>query len=262
MTDITPIQKFGDWYAKREDLACFIGNDRPSGSKVRQYLHMATLMPQGTPALVGCSANGSMQIYVADAAARLGVDAHILVPRRKKKTLLTEWSERMGAQVQYLHCGWPNFVRSEARKFAKTLGGCIRWNRDLAIEDTRVQVKDIPQDVRRIVVVLGSGLTACGIMLGLGDIGRSDIELLCVDVCGMINAVELRTLFLSKCSPLTTLPQLPTAVKSEYKYGQHLQGALPDGTPLDCNYAAKCLEFLQAGDMLWVSGMRPLGINI
>jgi hypothetical protein len=191
---LTPVEYYPEvgWWAKREDLVCYDGPDWPRGSKMRQFYAMAQSQKPGLPCVVGCSANGSMQCYLTAAAKKLGVPAHVFVPSRRKRTPLTEWSEANGAQIHYTSCGWPAYVKKEARTFAKTIGGGVRWDRKLAAADTARQVQNIPSDVLRIVVIAGSGLTALGIAIGLIHAATSNpkmsgIKMLLVDVCGIVD---------------------------------------------------------------------------
>lgn len=66
MADIlTRVDRFGDWYAKREDLAGYTGDGAPSGAKVRQYVGMIANSDPSATLMVGCSADSAMQVYVS-----------------------------------------------------------------------------------------------------------------------------------------------------------------------------------------------------
>lgn len=258
MNEITPITWFDGWCAKREDLACHIGADRPSGAKVRQYLGMVSKFPKGTPMVVGCSAFASQQIYVADAALRANAPAFIFVPKRKEKTEATKWCENNGVIVSFVSPGYPSVYRSEARKKSKELGGCIKWDSTQAIKDTMEQVVNIPESVARVVVISASGLTAAGVIAGLAEIGASSITVKCVAVSELASLQEV--IKIAAQHTQKTLPKVEYERVAE-KYGKAVKARLPDGTPLDCNYTAKAMRFVQPGDCLWVSGMRPLSVN-
>ncbi len=53
------------------------------------------------------------------------------------------------------------------------------------------------------------------------------------------------------------LPRL-VLVPPRCSYERPAAGFLPDGTPLDPYYAAKALPYVRTGDLLWVTGCRPL----
>lgn len=259
---VTPIDTFDGWYAKREDKACWIGDERPSGAKVRQYMAMVAAHPEGTPMVVGCSAESSQQIYVADAALRAGASAHIYVPARKQRTTATQWCIDRGANVVEVRPGYLSVVRARAKlhvdSMVDKLNPCIRWQPKLAIKDTQNECVNIPADVKRVVVPTGSGLTAIGVAIGLAELGRSNVSVVCVSVSGLTNAPHIcaEAAKLTRCD----LPKIYWQ-PSPIKYGKPCAGVLPNGDPLDMNYVAKALPFVKDGDCLWVSGMRPHSIN-
>ena len=254
-TVLTPVEAFNGWCAKREDLACFQGPDYPSGLKMRQYLRMAKAQP-GMPMLVGCSANSAMQIYVAAAANMTGVPGIVYVPARKKRTAATEWAIAMGAEVIEVRPGYKSVYRQHARERAKELGGAVRWDVMGGVNDVVDQMANIPEDIRRIVVPTGSGLVCAGVLAGLAKRGWTDIGVLAVAVSEMADEEGIKKLAarVAGDSPLPTL----TLVRHPTKYDTPMVERLPDGTPLDPFYAAKAVEYVRDGDLLWVPGLRPV----
>ncbi len=252
--EITPVDKFDGWYAKRDDSACSIGADFPSGSKVRQYIRMAESSSKDAVMLVGCSAFAAQQIYVADCAKRMDRKAIVLVPKRKERSVMTQWAEYRGAEIIEVTPGYPSVYRCRAREMAKKLNGCVRWNREMAIVDTAIQVKNLPKKVKRVVVPVGSGLVASGILLGLALQNRLEVSVLAVSVSTMIaKASEI----LSLCSDRYSgaLPKLDLICLKK-KYSSPEVASLPNDVLLDPYYAAKAFPFVQADDCLWVTGYR------
>ena len=47
-----------------------------------------------------------------------------------------------------------------------------------AVEQTRLQVANIPKSTKRIVVPVGSGMSLCGILHGLQDVGLGHVPVL------------------------------------------------------------------------------------
>jgi 1-aminocyclopropane-1-carboxylate deaminase/D-cysteine desulfhydrase-like pyridoxal-dependent ACC family enzyme len=264
MTELTPVSqfthlagKFCKWYAKREDRACFVDDYRPSGAKVRQFRQMIANSKQNTPIVVGCSALAAMQIYAAAAAEEARVNAYVFVPRRALETDATQWARRHGAIIDYVVPGYPSQYRSVARLKAKELGGAIRWDMTLAIEDAAAQVANIPARVDRIVVPAASGVIAAGVLVGLARLGRIDVDVLCVHVSDLTTSEQIIELAQQKCFMLP-MPRVES-VRHQLEYGDRLDVTrLPDDTVLDGYYAAKALQFIKDGDCLWVSGRRPL----
>ncbi len=255
MSELTRVDDFGGWYAKREDLAEFAGHTLPSGAKVRQYLAMIKQAPDNAILLVGCSADSAMQIYVAYAAAATGRDGYVFVPYRKERSAATVTAMRLGALVTEVKPGYPAVYRARAREFGKECGRpVVRWDLDYAAQDTVSQVHNTPEDVRRIVVPTGSGLTAAGVLAAVTAAGRG-VRVLAVCVSDLANKETILATANKRVGYVD--PDLLDVVRPSSKYGQPAAARLPDGSLLDPYYAAKALPYVQAGDMLWVSGRRP-----
>lgn len=252
---LTPVQPFADWWAKREDLSNRVSDRHAAGAKMRQYVAMALADKARTPMVVGCSAFSAMQIYVADAARRMNAPAHIFVPARKERSRATAWAAQCGAVIHEVRPGYASVCRSRAREFAKSLGGCIRWNPGTAIADTINQLRNLPTGCKRIVVPTGSGLTAAAIMAGLAETQRQEVTVFCVTVSKLATAHDIRAMASEHSA--ATLPKL--VVKNcGLPYEREVMAHLPNGDRLDSFYAAKALPFVQEGDVLWVSGIRPV----
>ena len=260
MSDLTPINDFGGWYAKREDLAGYTGTQAPSGAKVRQYLAMIAQAPDNAILVVGCSADSAMQIYVAYAAKITGRDGYIFVPYRKDRSDATIMAMRLGGMVTEVKPGYPAVYRKRARDFAQEVGRpVVRWDLDYAAQDTLSQVHNLPDDTTRIVVPTGSGLTAAGILAAVSLMERR-VEVLAVCVSDLASRDGIIATAQKRLGA-TVDASLLTVVKAGMPYGKAKPGVtLPDGTPLDPYYAAKALDYVgrDRGDLLWVSGRRPL----
>lgn len=251
----TPVSDFGGWWAKREDWAGFHGSDYPTGAKVRQFLKMAAAQPD-VPLIVGCSADSAMQVYVAACAKLLDRRGIVYVPGRSNPTGSTRYAKAMGAEVNEVRPGYLSVCRARARERAKAEGGAVRWTPQLATADTMEQVGNLPAEARRVVVPVGTGAICAGILAGLAEAGRTDLVVLAVAVSDMTD----RDKVLANAAKATSkpLPELEW-VRSPMKYEQAVHASLPDQTPLDPFYAAKCLHYVRPGDVLWTSGLRPQG---
>ena len=253
---ITPIAEYGDgWLAKRDDLACNLGPDYPSGLKVRQYLGMASTQ-QGAPMIVGCSANSAQQIYVAAAAHFTGVQGIVYLPARKKRTAATEYCLRLGCEVVEVRPGYRNYCMLQARKRAISIGRTVRWINDRAVADAAFQAANIPRHVKRVVVPTGSGLLCGGIVGGMAMNSMADIEVVVVAMSGR----KIHDRILRLAAQVAGDRKLPRVTIEPHPLGYNdpVVGRLPDGTPLDPFYAAKALGYVRSGDLLWVPGVRPV----
>jgi 1-aminocyclopropane-1-carboxylate deaminase/D-cysteine desulfhydrase-like pyridoxal-dependent ACC family enzyme len=244
-------------------MPCWVGLDHPSGSKVRQYTAMAKATP-GAPMIVGCASYSCMQIYVASAAKQAGVPAIIYVPKRATPTDATEYALSMGADVNYVDApAWTTVLRKRARDHAIALGKVVRWQPMLALKDTMAQCANIPDWVRRVIVPTGSGLTAAGVLAGLGLRHRSPL-VVAVTVSGLAKPETIMNLARKLVNKPTGglfnhhLPNL-CIKRAPGKYGNYaVRSLLPDGTPLDPFYAGKAIQYVAKGDCLWLPGLRPV----
>lgn len=263
MTDLTRIQEFDGWWAKRDDEAFATDTNSPSGSKVRQYGVMAAAH-SGLPMIVGCSAASAMQIYVAAAAKAAGVKAVVVTAGRKERTDATKYAKRMGAKIIEVYPGgYLNVVQAKAREYAKKhfKGGYVHWSEEWALRDAAEQTANIPDTVKRIVVPTGSGLTVAGIMAGLMGAGRR-IPIMAVTVSPMATSKSIKSLIkdhFARSFVSTGLIYPPLkVVQVKAKYDQWTAAILPDGTPLDPYYSAKALPYIKDGDLFWLPGVRPV----
>lgn len=258
--EITPIHNFDGVYVKREDLACWHTLDYPSGSKVRQYEKMSVpkfnegsgTMP---PMIVGCSANSCQQIYVAAAAHARMSRGIIYIPRRSVKTSATKYCEMLGAEVNEIKPGYLSVIRKAARQRVINIGTVIEWDRLLAILDTANQCANVPDEVRKIVVPSGSGLTAAGVLLGMAG---KDVEIIAVGTSPMVVGSKIQELAhkyqIDKSKELGKITFVPPTMP----YDKHIINQLPDGTPLDPFYAAKAWHLAEKGMLFWPPGLRPI----
>ena len=157
--------------------------------------------------------------------------------------------------------------RKRARDYAKEIGGSVRWDSKRAIYDTALQCLNLPPEAKRIIVPTGSGLTAAGVMVGLAILQRSDVEVVAVCVSDLANednihsnaAFMLGVMTAHYYDPILT-PRMPVLrmQRTGGGYNHWLFRTLPYGDVLDPFYTAKAFDYLTAGDVLWVSGMRPV----
>lgn len=256
---LTEVQRFGNWWAKREDRFALPIPDSPRGSKVRQYVRMAETRP-GVAMLVGCAAHSAMQIYVAAAARYYGVPGIIYTAARAKRTEATEYAIAQGAEVVEVRPGYQSFLRHAARERGMKLGKFVPWNAALAFHDTVAQCANLPSGIERVVVPTGSGLTAAGVLAGC--VGRV-ATVVAVAVSSMASRDGILAAVTTHLRPRgmfgPALPELPTlqVMQASGGYSTAFEGKLPNGDQLDPYYAAKALSFIRDGDCLWISGCRP-----
>lgn len=271
----TPVHGSGSGYWwKREDLAGYTTAGAPSGAKVRQYAAMIEAAPPDAVLMVGCAADSAMQVYLAHAAQTYDRPAVAVVPHRKTLSESSAWAQAHGCHLVTVSPGYPSQYRKKMREMAAEAGvPVVRWDRRLALADTAGQViasltaeplvtggavpARFPDDLRRVVVPSGSGLTAAGVLAGLAHLGHTHVEVVAVAVSDMATEDGIRDTAAMAGIDSTAVPL--TLHRSRLPYGRRnpLSHVLPDGTPLDAYYAAKAVDHVRPGDLFWVSGRRP-----
>lgn len=257
---LTPIERQGNYWVKREDYAGYVGPEYPSGSKVRQYNKMALAAP-GAPMIVGCASTSAMQIYVAAAAKQNNVPAIVITAKTNKLTSATQYAKDLGAEIHEYRPGYMNVLRSRAKRRAQELGKTVRWDVKGAIDDASAQVDNLP-DCRSVVIPTGSGLTAVGVLVGLAKAGKTNVVVHVITVSTLASADGILKLTEKVMGAVGSFgkPKLPTLMLTRHpsKYSKPLIRTLPDGTPLDPFYAAKAIDYVSEDDVLWVPGLRPV----
>lgn len=233
---LTPVERRGEVWVKRDDL---FGVNGATGGKARATLVMA----DGATALVGVGARSSPQIArVARVAQHLGIPArvHTGVGGETEETMAAAIA---GAEVVRHAPGRLAVIRKRARD--DTSGTLIPWGAEshAAVTLVAAQAKNVPDDVERVVVPVGSGTTLAGILLGLRD---PHVEILGVRVGADPAPV------LDRYAPSGWRDRV-TLVECGLPFEQKAIGDL-DGIVLDGTYEAKCLPYLRPGDLLWIVG--------
>lgn len=250
---LTPIEARGDVRVKRDDLFAVGG---VAGGKVRTCLALARAgiaAAEGQPiGLVTAGSRASPQVnIVAHIARHLGVPARCHTPTGQLSPEVIA-ARDAGAEIVQHKAGYNNVIVARARADAAERGWVeIPFGMECAeaIKQTRHQVGNVPADVRRIVMPCGSGMSLAGVLWGLVDAGRHDVEILAVQVGADPSAR------LDAYAPAGWRDRV-RLVPSGSDYHKPAPVTDLDGLALDAHYEAKCLPFLEPGDLLWVVGIR------
>lgn len=238
---ITPIEKHNDIYVKRDDLFTF---KNVCGGKVRSALELC----KGSTGLVTAGSRHSPQIkIIAEIAHDMGVPFHAHTAFGSITPELQFALDR-GAKLFPCKPGFNNAIIGRAKKDAAKLGYTyIPFGMDCeeAIEQTSLQVQNIPSEVKRIVVIVGSGISFLGIARGLKR-AKLNIPLIGIQV----GADPSKRFIQYKLSYMNY-----TLIKSPYAYEDKVCASI-NGIDLDPIYEAKCVEFLQKDDLFWIVGKR------
>lgn len=242
--ELTPVDKIGDIWAKREDLFAFAG---ARGGKVRACLKIASTAKRG---LITAGSRSSPQVnIVAHVGQALGLPTRAHIPTGALSAELLLASES-GCQIVQHEAGYNSVIKARAREDSEGSGWThIPFGMECseAIDATSTQVANLPAEVKRLVVPVGSGISLSGILWGLKRTGRS------LPVFGVTVGAD-PTKILDKYAP-SEWKDMVTLVKAPFPYHRCLDAHL-GSIRLDPIYEAKTASFLKAGDCLWIVGIR------
>jgi 1-aminocyclopropane-1-carboxylate deaminase/D-cysteine desulfhydrase-like pyridoxal-dependent ACC family enzyme len=254
----TTLQTIGGITLARDDMFTLAG---VSGGKVRgcwaiatATKHTAGLLTEDWPPAVGlitASARQSPQAQIVAAiAAVLGVPCRCHMPTGAHTPEMDTVVADGGAVVQH-RPGYNNVLIARALADVATRPG---WRyipfgmaHPLAVNATRSAVPPIPDHVRRVVIPMGSGVSAAGVLHGLRDQGWGG------PVLGVRVGAD-PTPHLDKHAPRDWRSTV-TIVPASVPYTKHVTASI-GAVELDPHYEAKCAEFLRPGDLFWIVGKR------
>ena|SRR5712671_2402837 len=248
---LTPLQQVGDFLIKREDLFEVVG---VHGGKARTCWDMA----QGAPGLVTAGMRVSPQVnIVAHVAKALGVPCRAHVPTGELGPELVT-AKAVGAVVIQHPYGRNSVIRKEARDDARARGWreipfgmeCAQAVQQTAAQAhaTVAQMHNQGIRARRVVAPVGSGMSLAGILRGFVLAGFA------VPVVGvMVGADPVKRL--DKWAP-AHWRDLCRLVHAGVGYRKRATVTRLGDVELDPIFEAKCLPFLEPGDLFWVVGIR------
>jgi len=243
-TNLTPIERYDGIYFKREDKFELYGLN---GAKTRgAYYLIQKGVKLGFTKFTTCGARDSMQMYiVASLCKQLGYEFVGHAPQGELPESFKQFNI-----IQH-RAGYNNVIAARAKEYAHEEGAYMipfgLLDRGLmALAST--QVNNIPKGVQRIIVPVGGAVNLCGVLIGLQKI-RCKLPVLGV----VVGRDPTRTL--ASYAPWGYHSRLKL-VPSGMPYGKHAEIRDLYGVPLDPVYEAKCVPFVEKGDLLWIIGLR------
>jgi 1-aminocyclopropane-1-carboxylate deaminase/D-cysteine desulfhydrase-like pyridoxal-dependent ACC family enzyme len=245
--EITPVEFRNGIYFKRDDLFK-IG--KSCGGKVRSCWYLA----QKTKGLVTAGSRSSPQVnIVAEIANRLNIPAIVFTPEGE---LMPEVKLAVvhGATVYQVEAGYNLVIINRSRIAARKYGYKeIPFGMETieAINQTRKQLKHIPNQIKRIVMPVGSGMSLAGVLWGLIDLKIN------IPVIGIVVGADPKER-LDKYAPRNWRKRVQL-IKSDSPYHEYYKKeefTYFNDILLDPIYEAKCIPYIQKGDLFWIVGQR------
>ena len=213
--------------------------------------------------LVTASARKSPQMQiVARLAARMGLPCRLHTASGADTPEMVDAREHGGTLVQH-RPGYNSVIMARAEADAKERDWTyipFGMEHKTALECTRKQAVGLAYEnelsnsnyFKRIVICVGSGMSAAGLLWGLRDL-KWDIPVLGV----RIGADPTKRL--DRWAPAFWQTQMKV-VTSRFGYTEAVKQVLGTedgaGILLDPHYEGKCYEHLQDGDLFWIVGIR------
>lgn len=240
---LTPIEQHGGYLVKRDDLA----NERGVlGGKARTLgVICRYIAANGIKGLTVYAARNSVTPATIGAVCYTYGVAACVHTAAAKAPFSTAYQDaiRNGVRVVEHAPGYMSVLAARARDQALAdgyLAVALGLDFPPAILETAKQVANIPEGVRRIVTTVGSGHMLEGIVRGLEDAGR------------MIPILGVCIGKLPDCIVNMETPLHIELVEPALAFSKSCKNTKLGELELNPYYEAKCLPYLQPGDLFWV----------
>lgn len=254
--ELTPVEyneETGIWL-KRDDLFEVYG---VRGGKARSaYQVILKLIEEGYREIVTAGSRQSPQCEIVSyICENMGLKCRVFMPYGEDTSVISHIQENQNTIIERVRPGYNNVIIARAREYAENRNvGYVPYGMECAenIEVTCSQVKNLPVGrIKRVVVPVGSGMSISSVITGMTRNGL-DLPLLGVRVGRSPDKIIEKY---AEGVGLSNL-EIVSASKSYHTVCEEYV----DGYQLDPIYEAKCREFLQEGDLLWVVGKRLMDV--
>lgn len=259
--DLTPIQRVSsNLWLKRDDLFKVAG---VCGSKARTAYDLIgsrnvnRTQPNYNIDTVVCGGFRSSTIFpIASAICKHYGLKCVCVTNAGSDTEEMATARKNGAEIISCNTWHANDFRMTAMNYAVDNNAYLlpfNLTKLDAVLKIGKQVKDIPEEIKQVVIPVGSGNNFVGVVYGLGLIGRTDVEVVGVqvgapadEVVGMLKMISMQT----------KLPKYRIVVAPE-SYSTQVKVGVGD-VWLDPIYEAKCVQFIDSDTptLFWIVGDR------
>lgn len=249
---ITPVEQHNGIYFKRDD---YFYHCEVRGGKVRACLALS----KNAKGLVTAGSRYSPQVNIVAAIGQsMNIPVRIHTPIGEL-TQETKIAIDKGAIHIPHRIGYNSVIKARAKEDAEKHGyTLIPFGMECkeAIELTSIQTSNIPAEIERIVVPVGSAMSLIGILWGLLEQERISA----FDISNKISILGVQV----GANPIKTLDKyaprnwrdIVTLVKSNIDYSKRPEKTKINGIELDYGYEAKCIPYLKKGDCMWIVGIR------
>ena len=249
-------------YLKRCDLLEYAGSK--GGKAEGAYNLIKDGISNGYSEFVTIGSRLSPQCeIVSNICNNIGLTCDLFMPKGQDTLVTNKIKSRNNCTIHddLGRGAYTNVLIYRAKKFAKEnnkyfipFGMLCKKNIDIISE----QAYNIPSDVNRVVVPVGSGTTMIGIIKGLNKMNRKDVEVVGV-ITGSINSKDVVSRYVPRLfnNIKYDFVEYITGIKPKYVYTK-VTDEYVGNVHLDPIYEGKCKKFLKPNDLLWIVGYHDI----
>lgn len=253
LSELTPVEYYeeeGIWL-KRDDMFSVYG---VHGGKARSaYQVILGLVESGYDTIVTAGSRQSPQCEIVSYICEsMGIDCKVFMPFGGNTSVIGHIEKNSRTEVIRVRPGYNNVIIARAREYAENRNyGYVPFGMECAenVTITSEQVQNIPSEVERIVITVGSGMSFSSLITGMTKYG------ICKPVLGVRVGKDPSKIIAEYAEGLDLVDY--EIVEAGVDYHDALEEYV-GGYQLDPIYEAKCRRFLRPGDLLWVVGKRVM----
>lgn len=253
LSELTPVEYYeeeGIWL-KRDDKFSVYG---VHGGKARSaYQVILGLLEKGYDTIVTAGSRQSPQCEIVSyICENMGVDCKVFMPFGGNTSVIDHIEKNKRTELIRVRPGYNNVIIARSREYAENRNyGYVPFGMECAenVIITSEQVQNIPKEVERIVITVGSGMSFSSLVTGMN---KYDID---KPVLGVRVGKDPSKIIAEYAEGLNLVDY--EIVDAGVDYHTALTEYVGD-YQLDPIYEAKCRKFLRRGDLLWVVGKRVM----
>lgn len=251
---MTEVQKVGNLYFKRDDLYEYGGM---YGAKVRAAKVLCEeAKKEGYTTVTTLGAKSSPQVNIlASVCKEMGLKAVGHTTMSELQPDMKKAIEK-GAEVIQHPYGYTSVLIKRAREYAVNNNAYylpFGMDTNKSVDITAAEVESIIpylDEIKRVVVVVGSGINLAGIIRGFMK-HKIKTPILGVQV-GYTGVSKI----LDKYVGSGVWQNHCELVKALQPYNDYAEYTRVNGIDVDSTYEGKCVPFLQKGDLYWLIGKK------
>lgn len=249
--ELTPVKYYEDMgiWLKRDDMFEICG---VRGGKSRSaYQVIQQLLAKGYKTMVTAGSRQSPQCEIVSfICEELGIPCKVFMPRGANTSVINHIEKNKNTEIIRVNCGYNNVIIARSREYATDMNcGYVPFGMECAenVEVTSEQVQNIPENCKRIVIPVGSGMSFSSVVTGMTKYGINK------SILGVRVGKDPSKIIREYAQGVDFTDY--EIVSSPYDYHDSVERFVGD-YQLDPIYEAKCYDFLEKGDCLWVVGRR------